>query len=199
MLFTPTTFGPLQIRNRSIRAAAFEGMCQNHLVSDALIKYHQSVAKGGVGMTTVAYAAIQQSGLSFPHQLWLNKDAEEGLRKLTDVVHREGSAASIQLGHCGNMAKKSITKTRPIAPSAKFNLYAPSLPKAMSKNDISETVKAFGEAVIRARNVGFDAVEIHAGHGYLISQFLSPYTNKRKDEFGGSLDNRMRFMARVIG
>ena len=198
MLFTPVKLGPLTLRNRSIRAAAFEGMSQNHGVTQQLIDYHHSVARGGIGMTTVAYAAVQKSGLSFPHQLWLREEILPDLRKLTDAVHKENAAASIQLGHCGNMAKHSIVCGRPIAPSTHFNFYAPSFPRAMKKTDIVETVKTFGKGVRLARNAGFDAVEIHAGHGYLISQFLSPATNKRKDEFGGSLQNRMRFMELVI-
>ncbi|MDZ7608736.1 MAG: NADH:flavin oxidoreductase [Cyclobacteriaceae bacterium] len=198
MLFTPIKIGPLTLRNRSIRAAAFEGMSQNHGVTKQLIDYHRAVAHGGIGMTTVAYAAVQKSGLSFPHQLWLRNEIVPDLRRLTDAVHAENAAASIQLGHCGNMAKHALIGGRPIAPSAHFNFYAPSFPRAMTNSDIADTVKAFGNGVRLAQEAGFDAVEIHAGHGYLISQFLSPATNKRRDEFGGSLENRMRFMELVI-
>jgi 2,4-dienoyl-CoA reductase-like NADH-dependent reductase (Old Yellow Enzyme family) len=198
MLFTPIKIGPLTLRNRSIRAAAFEGMSQDHGVTKQLIDYHRAVARGGIGMTTVAYAAVQKSGLSFPHQLWLRQEIVPDLRKLTDAVHSENAAASIQLGHCGNMAKHSIIGGRPMAPNAHFNFYAPSFPRAMTKSNIADTVKAFGDGVRLAQEAGFDAVEIHAGHGYLISQFLSSATNKRSDEFGGSLENRMRFMELVI-
>ncbi len=198
MLFTPIKIGSLNLRNRSIRAAAFEGMSQNHGVTEQLMDYHRAVAAGGIGMTTVAYAAIQKSGLSFPHQLWLRNEIIPDLRRLTDAVHAENAAASIQLGHCGNMAKHSIIGGRPIAPNTHFNFYAPSFPRAMTKSDIADTVTAFGNGVRLAQEAGFDAVEIHAGHGYLISQFLSPATNKRHDEFGGSLENRMRFMELVI-
>ena len=142
MLFTPYQLGPLTLRNRVIRAAAFEGMCPGNRVSEKLIDYHRSVAAGGVGMTTVAYAAVHRSGLSFPHQLWLNDAAIPELRKLTDAVHREGAACSIQLGHCGNMAKRAVTKSRPMAPSARLNLYGPTFPKAMSLSEIDEMVSA---------------------------------------------------------
>ncbi|MGB3077031.1 MAG: NADH:flavin oxidoreductase [Chitinophagales bacterium] len=198
MLFTPVKIGPLKLRNLFIRAAAFEGMSPQHGVSQKLINYHQSVAAGGIGMTTVAYAAVSKNGLSFPHQLWLRAEVVPPLRKLTDAVHAQGAAASIQLGHCGNMSKRSVTGTRPVAPSARFNMYAPSFPRAMRKVEIPEMAKSFGNAVRLAQQAGFDAVEIHAGHGYLISQFLSPFTNHRKDEFGGSLINRMRFLKMVI-
>ena len=105
-LFTSEQLGPLILKNRAIRAAAFEGMSHGHLVSDDLIKYHKAVSAGGVAMTTVAYAAVSQSGLSFDHQLWLRKEAVSGLKKLTDAMHSEGSLAAIQIGHCGLMAKK---------------------------------------------------------------------------------------------
>lgn len=197
-LFEPCTIGPVRLRNRSIRAAAFEGMCPGHLSSPELLAYHREVAEGGVGMTTVAYAAVEQSGLSFPHQLWLRSEAVPGLRALTDAVHAAGARASIQIGHCGNMAHAAVAGGRAIAPSARFNLYGPTLPRAMDQADIGRVVASFAGAVGLARDAGFDAVEVHAGHGYLISQFLCPATNRRRDAYGGSLDRRMRFMREVI-
>jgi 2,4-dienoyl-CoA reductase-like NADH-dependent reductase (Old Yellow Enzyme family) len=116
------------------------------------------------------------------------------LRKITDAIHSEGAAASIQLGHCGNMSHKNICGCTPLAPNTGFNLYSPTFTRGMKQSDIIGISKAYGNAVRLAREAGMDAVEIHAGHGYLISQFLSPYTNHRKDEYGGSLQNRMRFM-----
>lgn len=198
MLFSPFKLGPVTLRNRTIRAAAFEGMCPNNLPSDQLTAYHKAVAAGGIGMTTVAYAATERSGLSFPHQLLLNEEALPGLRVLTEAVHKEGAACSIQIGHCGNMAKRSVTGLRPLAPTSRINMYGPTFPKAMTRSEIQESAKAFGRAVKLARSAGFDAVEVHAGHGYLISQFLSPYTNQRNDEFGGSLENRSKFMRMVM-
>jgi 2,4-dienoyl-CoA reductase-like NADH-dependent reductase (Old Yellow Enzyme family) len=197
-LFTPFKLGPLTLRNRTIRAAAFEGMCPGNLPSDNLFKYHLDVAAGGIGMTTIAYAAVEQSGLSFPHQLWLNQAAIPGLRKITDAVHRVGAACSIQIGHCGNMSKASIAGRLPLAPSAGINLYVPTFTHRMNNADIQSVVKSFGKAVNLAREAGFDAVEVHAGHGYLISQFLSHFTNKRKDSFGGSLENRVRFTLMIM-
>lgn len=98
MLFTPVKIGPLQLRNRSIRAAAFEGMCPGHTVSERLVNYHRSVAAGGVGMTTVAYAAVIKSGLSFPHQLWLRKEIIPELKTLTDAIHQENAASPCRSG-----------------------------------------------------------------------------------------------------
>ncbi|MFO0755464.1 MAG: NADH:flavin oxidoreductase [Byssovorax sp.] len=197
-LFEPVRIGPVTLPNRTIRAAAFEGMCPGHRPSPALVDYHRAVAAGGVGMTTVAYAAVERSGLSFEHQLWLRPEVVAELRALTDAVHAEGARASIQIGHCGNMAKPSVAGGRPLAPSARLNLYGPTFPRAMTESDLDRVVESFGRAVGLARDAGFDAVEVHAGHGYLISQFLSPFTNRRRDDYGGSLDNRMRLLRRVM-
>lgn len=197
-LFTEASIGPITLRNRTIRSAAFESMCPGNAPSQQLLDYHRSVAAGGVGMTTVAYAAVAQSGLSFDRQLWMRKEIVPGLRKLTDSVHKEGGAASIQLGHCGNMSHKKICGETPVGASSGFNLYSPTFVRGLRKDELRLMAKAYGNAVRIARESGFDAVEIHAGHGYLISQFLSPYTNHRKDEYGGSLDNRMRFMDEVM-
>lgn len=198
LLFTPVTLGPLTLRNRSIRSAAFESMCPGNVPSPQLLAYHRSVAAGGVGMTTVAYAAVTRSGLSFDRQLWMRPEIVPGLRELTDVVHAEGAAASIQLGHCGNMSHKSICGCLPVGASSGFNLYSPTFVRGLRADELPEMAKAYGRSVCLAREAGFDAVEIHAGHGYLISQFLSPSTNHRKDEFGGTLANRMRFMEMVM-
>lgn len=198
LLFTPVTLGPLTMRNRSIRSAAFESMCPGNVPSPQLLDYHRSVAAGGVGMTTVAYAAVTRSGLSFDRQLWMRPEIVPGLRELTDAVHAEGAAASIQLGHCGNMSHKSICGCLPVGVSSGFNLYSPTFVRGLRADELPEMAKAYGRSVGLAREAGFDAVEIHAGHGYLISQFLSPSTNHRKDEFGGTLANRMRFMEMVM-
>lgn len=197
-IFTPVTFGPLTLRNRTIRSAAFENMCYDNKPSQDLFNYHTAVAKGGIGMTTIAYAAVNRSGVSFNGQLWMREEIIPELKKLTDAIHAEGAKASIQLGHCGNMTHRSTCGQTPIGASTGFNLYSPTFVRGMKEQEILDLVKDFGTAVNLARKAGFDCVEIHAGHGYLISQFLSPYTNHRKDRFGGSLDNRMTFMRMVI-
>ena len=192
VLFTPKTLGPVTLRNRTIRSAAFENMCTDNSPSEELYNYHISVAKGGIGMTTVAYAAVSRSGLSFPGQLWIRPEIKNSLRNLTDGIHNAGAKAAIQLGHCGNMSHKSITKCIPVGASTGFNIYSPTLVRGMKKYELQNMAYNFGEAVRNVMDSGFDCVEIHAGHGYLISQFLSPYTNKRRDEYGGSLENRSR-------
>ncbi|MGN1046145.1 MAG: NADH:flavin oxidoreductase [Candidatus Cryptobacteroides sp.] len=197
-LFTPYKLGPVELRNRTVRSAAFEAMCPGNRPSQELFDYHTAVARGGIGMTTVAYAAVCQSGVSFDTQLCMREEIVPELKKLTDAIHAEGAKASIQLGHCGNMTHRSTCHCKPMGASNGFNLYSPTFYRKMNRDDIEFVAKSFGEAVRLSMKAGFDAVEIHAGHGYLISQFLSPYTNRRKDEFGGSLDNRMRFMRMCV-
>ena len=199
LLFTPYQLGPITLRNRTIRSAAFENMCPGNVPSQALIDYHVSVARGGVGMTTVAYCSVDRSGVSFDGQLYVHDGARAGLCKLTEAVHAEGAKVSIQLGHCGNMTHSyTCGGHTPVGASTGFNLYSPTFVRGLKADEIREIVRHFGQAVDFCRGCGFDCVEIHAGHGYLISQFLSPYTNHRRDSYGGSLENRMRFMDEVL-
>lgn len=198
-LFTPYKLGPVTLRNRTIRSAAFESMGKDFGPTRQLKDYHVAVARGGVGMTTLAYAAVCRSGLSFNKQLWLRPEIVPGLREITDAVHREGAAAAIQIGHCGNMTHWTTAGQMPIGASTGFNLYAYTPVRGMKRREIEQVARDFGTAVRTARDAGFDSVEVHAGHGYLISQFLSPYTNHRHDEYGGSLENRMRFMRMCLG
>ena len=197
-IFTPVRIGPVTLRNRVIRSAAFENMARGNSPSQELMDYHVAVARGGVGMTTLAYASVNRSGLSFDGQLWMREEIVPGLRAITDAIHAQGAKASIQLGHCGNMTHRSTCGCMPLGASGGFNLYSPTFVRKMREDEILSLVEDFGHAVELARQAGFDCVEIHAGHGYLISQFLSPYTNHRRDRFGGSLQNRMRLMQMVI-
>lgn len=193
-LFTPGWIGPVELRNRTIRSAAFEGMGRNNGPTDMLRDYHWSVAEGGVGMTTLAYAGICRSALSFDTQLWLRPEIVAPLREITDGIHERGAKASIQIGHCGNMTHRSTAGGLPVGVSTGFNLYSPTFCRGLRKDELKQLARDFGEAVNTARDAGFDCIEVHAGHGYLISQFLSPFTNHRRDEFGGKLENRMTFM-----
>ena len=197
-IFTPVSIGPVTLRNRVIRSAAFENMAYGNSPSQDLYDYHVAVARGGVGMTTLAYASVNRSGLSFDGQLWMREEIVPGLKRITDAVHAAGAKCSIQLGHCGNMTHRATCGCMPVGASSGFNLYSPTFVRGLKIPEIDALVEDFGRAVDLAREAGFDCVEIHAGHGYLISQFLSPYTNHRHDEYGGSLENRMRLMQRVI-
>ena len=197
-LFTPYQLGPIVLRNRFIRSAAFENMCTGNVPSQELEDYHVSVARGGVGMTTVAYCAVDLSGVSFDGQLYVRKEALPGLKHLTDAVHKEGAKVSIQLGHCGNMTHMSTCQCIPVSASTGFNLYSQTIHRALKREEIHQMVKKFGEGVDFCREAGFDCVEIHAGHAYLISQFIAKRTNRRCDEYGGSFENRVRFMNEVL-
>jgi len=197
-LFTPYQLGPITLRNRFIRSAAFENMARANKPTQELQDYHVSVARGGVGMTTVAYAAVDLSGVSFDGQLYVRPEIIPDMQKMTSAIHAEGAKASIQLGHCGNMTHFYTCHCMPVSASTGFNLYSPTLHRRLKVSEIQKLVRKFGEAVDWARECGFDCVEIHAGHAYLISQFLAKRTNRRHDQYGGSLENRMRFMNEVL-
>ena len=197
-LFTPFQLGPIALRNRFIRSAAFENMARANKPTQELKDYHVSVARGGVGMTTVAYCAVDLSGVSFDGQLYVNDAIIPDMKKMTDAIHAEGAKVSIQLGHCGNMTHFYTCHCMPVSADTWFNLYSPTIHRRLKVAEIKKLVQKFGEAVDFARKCGFDCVEIHAGHAYLISQFLARRTNHRHDEYGGSLENRMRFMNEVL-
>ncbi len=197
-VFMPAKIGSLQLRNRIIRAGCFEGMCPEGCVSNELIEHHRAVAAGGTAMTTVAYCSVARDGRAYGHELWMRQEVLPDLKRLTDAIHAEGGAASVQLGHCGFFASRSAIGHQPIGASRKFCTYRMSFPRPMNEQDIVEVREQFGQSAKMAIQAGFDAIEIHAGHGYLLSQFLSPYTNKRKDQYGGSLENRIRFPKSVV-
>jgi 2,4-dienoyl-CoA reductase-like NADH-dependent reductase (Old Yellow Enzyme family) len=188
----------LTLRNRIIKAGCFEGMSQNGGVTPALEEHHRKIAAGGTAISTVAYCSVSEDGRAYAHEMWMHEKLIPDLKRLTSKIHAEGAAASIQLGHCGYFASKKVIGHRPMGASPKFNLFRLSYCREMTKQDIENKIENFVNATAIAIEAGFDAVEIHAGHGYLLSQFISPYTNKRKDEYGGSLENRMRFPTAVI-
>ncbi|HUU64103.1 MAG TPA: NADH:flavin oxidoreductase [Dehalococcoidia bacterium] len=197
-VLTPGKIGGLELRNRIIRSGCFEGMCPGGAPSDALIDHHREVAAGGAAMTTVAYCSVSFDGRAFGHEIWMREEIVPDLKKITDAVHREGAAVNIQLGHCGYFSNKNVIGRRPIGASRKFCTFRYAFAHEMTEEEINRVKEDFGKAAQLAIQAGFDAVEIHGGHGYLLSQFLSPYTNMRKDRYGGSLENRMRFPAAVI-
>jgi 2,4-dienoyl-CoA reductase-like NADH-dependent reductase (Old Yellow Enzyme family) len=197
-LFSPYQLGPITLRNRIIRSAAFENMARANAPTKELQDYHVSVARGGVGMTTVAYCAVDLSGVSFDGQLYVRPEIIPDMKKMTDAIHAEGAKASIQLGHCGNMTHFYTCHCMPVSADTWFNLYSPTIHRRLKVEEIKHLVKKFGEAVDWARECGFDCVEIHAGHAYLISQFIAPRTNHRHDQYGGSFENRVRFMNEVL-
>lgn len=191
-LFAPARLGPLTLRNRFIKAATFEGMSKGALVSDDLIAFHRRHAAGGVGMTTVAYCAVAPEGRTERHQIWMRPEALPGLRRLTDAVHAEGAAVSAQIGHAGPVADGRSNGRPALAPSASFSAQGLARIRRATQDDIERITRAHAEAARLAIDAGFDAVEIHLGHNYFASSFLSPRINRRKDAYGGPLDRRAK-------
>ncbi|GAA1632993.1 NADH:flavin oxidoreductase [Nonomuraea maheshkhaliensis] len=191
-VFQQARLGPLTLRNRIIKAATFEGMARNALVGDDLIAFHRAHAAGGAAMTTVAYCAVAPEGRTQRHQLWMRQEALPGLRRLTDAVHAEGAAVSAQLGHAGPVANSRSTRLPALAPSARVNPQAMAMTRRATVADIERITAAHATAAELAVRAGFDAVEIHLGHNYFASSFLSPRLNRRRDAYGGSLANRAK-------
>ncbi|QLL08460.1 NADH:flavin oxidoreductase [Mycobacterium vicinigordonae] len=197
-VFSPAKLGPLTLRNRVIKAATFEHRTPNALVSDDLIEYHRQPAAGGVGMTTVAYCAVSPGGRTGGDGLWMRPEAVPGLRRLTDAIHAEGVAVSAQIGHAGPVADARSNKTTALAPVRFFNPIGMRFARKADRDDIDDVLADHAHAARFAVEAGFDAVEIHLGHNYLASSFLSPLINRRDDEFGGSLANRAKVARGVV-
>ena len=191
--FTPGRINGLRLRNRIIKTATYEGMSPGGVPNAALVEHHVALARGGVGMSTLAYCAVDASGRTFADQLVMNEAAVEPLRQLTSRVHEAGAAMSIQLAHCGgfsrDLAQGRAPRPGPRGPSRALNLYGMLRGlvwvKAMDHLDIAAVIQQFARAADLAKQAGFDAVELHLGHGYLLSQFLSPALNRRRDQWGG--------------
>lgn len=200
--FDEITIGPLNLRNRFIKSGANEAMCLNGRPTSALVKHHSELAMGGVGMTTVAYMAVAPEARTLPNQIWMRPDILPDLRALTAAVHIGGAAISAQITHGGSFVTGMKVKGRTISASSGFNpagmLKGNFLQRAMTEADMNRVTAEFVAAAKLARDAGFDAVELHMGHGYLLNQFISPLSNRRKDEYGGNSGNRVRFPARVL-
>jgi dimethylglycine catabolism A len=205
ILLTPARIGSLEIPNRIVmpsmttRTADAEG-----IVTDASLAYYAARARGGTGLITVEMASPERAGRHRRRELGIYDDRFlPGLTRLTAEIHRHGAKASIQLGHGGGHTRVDICGEMPIAPSAIPHpvyeiTFETIVPQEMSHARIAQTVAAFAAAAVRARRAGFDCVEIHAAHGYLISQFHAPFENRRSDQYGGSLENRARFGLEVL-
>jgi 2,4-dienoyl-CoA reductase-like NADH-dependent reductase (Old Yellow Enzyme family) len=201
--FSPLRIGPLTLRNRFIKSATNEGRARGGTASKSLVKFHEDMAAGGNAMTTVAYCAVSPDGRTFVDQVTLDAAAVPHLRVLTDEVHRHGAAASAQITHGGCFTFiDQLSSGRPLSSSGGFNkvgiMSGMLLRQAMTEADMERIAGEFVQAARLAREAGFDAVEIHMGHGYLLSQFISPLYNRRRDRYGGSVENRVRYPAMVL-
>ena len=200
-LFTTKKIGNVEIPNRFVTSATYESMAnENGEVSDELIKRYEKLAKGGVGLSITGLMYVHDSGRGYKFQTSIHHDSMiEGLKKLTDAVHQASGKIAFQLVHCGRQTTKKMTGQTPLAPSSRgrdpMNFVKP---KEMTEDEIMEMIKAFGAAAKRAVQAGADAVQLHGAHGYLISEFLSPFFNIRTDSWGGSDENRFRFLKEVF-
>ena len=189
----------MPLENRFIRSATWEGMCEEDgRPTPKLASCYHDLAVGGVGLIITGYAFVRPDGKQLPGKMGIHTDdfAAE-MRALTRTVQNQGGRICIQLVHAGGQTTANVAGRRPLAPSAVKVAQFPEEPEAMSKQDIDEIVAAFGVGARRAREYGFDSVQLHAAHGYLINQFLSPLTNRRTDGYGGPVENRCRFLMEV--
>ena len=198
----PLQIGPVTLRNAFIKAATNENMSKKGVPTQAMLEHHRTLAEGGVGMSTMAYLAVEKTGRTLADQIWLHAEVVPDLKAVTDAVHQAGGKIAAQITHGGSF----VTGTFVPAPlkSASGGLNAAGLlcgnvfRRAMNQRDMDEIVARFVEGAELCVEAGFDAVEIHMGHGYLLNQFISPLDNRRTDEFGGGPENRVRFPARVL-
>lgn len=204
-LFSPVTLGDTEIPNRVVLPSMTTRLAdEDGYATDAVLAYYRARAAGGVGLITVEMASPERAGRHRFHELGIYHDwFLPGLRRLVDALHAEGSQVSIQLGHAGSRARSAVSGETPVAPSAVqtpvFEIERELvIPQAMSVERLQQAVAAFVAAAHRARQAGFDAVELHGAHGYLISQFLSPLENRRTDDYGGNLCNRARFGLEIL-
>ena len=198
-LFDNVRIGPVTLNNRFVRSATWEGMCDERgAATGRLIDYYADLARGGTGLIISGYTYVREDGKQFPGKMGLYSDELVAqLRDLTAAVHKEQGKIFCQLVHAGGQTSAKMIGRQPLAPSAvEFPSYG-ELPKAMAAAEIEGLVDAFATAAKRAVQAGFDGVQLHGAHCYLINQFLSPLTNRRTDQYGGSLDNRMRFLEDV--
>lgn len=195
LVFEPGKIGGMLIKNRLVRSATYEGMAaEDGSITDELVRLYKNLAAGGVGLIVTGLTYIQPGGKGLPNQMGIDRDdLIPGLHKLTQKVHEHGNGCKIamQVAHSG---RQSFILNDMVAPSAVLERVRDIVPRAMTVADIEETIEAFASAVARAKEAGFDAVQLHAAHGYLLSEFLSPFTNRRTDEYGGSTEKRLKIV-----
>jgi len=198
-LFDITSINGMILNNRFVRSATWEGMAGDYgTPASGLIDMMIKLVKGGVGLIITSHAYVLKNGKAAPWQLGIyNDQLVPGLSKMVEEVHKNEGKIVVQISHGGLYANSKLTGEVPFAPSAVSN-FSKVIPHEMTQQDIQNIVEAFGISAKRARTAGFDGIQIHAAHGYLLSQFLSPAFNKRKDDYGGSIENRVRIIQEVL-
>jgi len=201
-IFEPTSLAGIQLKNRIIRSATHEGMAdEKGFPTDKLKKLYIRLAKGGVGAIITGYAAIQADGKSplFAMTMIDNDKSIPKYKEITDAVHEYNTPIIMQIAHCGRQTRSKITGFTPVAPSAIRNsFYNEDMPKELSEDEIIRLIDNFVSAIIRVKQAGFDGVQLHSAHGYLLSEFLSSYSNQRKDRWGGAIENKYRIIDEII-
>ena len=198
-LFDQTTIKSMTLKNRLVRSATWEGMCeQDGRLTEKVVNWYRELSKGGVGLIITGYSFVRPEGKGLPGKMGIHTDAfADDYEKLTHAIHDAGGTVALQIVHAGGQTDANAAGRQPLAPSAVKVDQFPEMPVELSKDEISDIVTAFGEGARRAKAWGFDAVQLHGAHGFLINQFLSPLTNRRTDEYGGSMENRYRFLLEV--
>ncbi len=199
-LFTPYRLKGLVIKNRIVKSATLENMATPEgLPTDETQQFYVRLARGGAGLIITGYAYVNETGRPYPLQSGIHHDKViSGWRRITDAVHEAGSMIAMQIVHGGRQIKPSTPRRRrSLAPSAFPDFVYFTLPRSMTEPEILQTIRDFGDAAARVKEAGFDAVQIHGAHGYLVSGFLSPLTNRRHDGWGGDFERRFRFLAEV--
>jgi 2,4-dienoyl-CoA reductase-like NADH-dependent reductase (Old Yellow Enzyme family) len=196
-VFAPATLGPVTLRNRTVKAATFEGRAPYGQVTDDLIDYHLAVARGGVGLTTVAYLAIAPEGRTHAEQIVVGADTLAGLARLTDAIHETGAAVAGQVGHAGPVANGRSNRVPALSASRMPSPLSMQMVRSASERDLTRITKAYVATARTLVRAGFDVLELHMAHSYLISSFLAPGLNRRKDRWGGSMENRARLGRQV--
>jgi 2,4-dienoyl-CoA reductase-like NADH-dependent reductase (Old Yellow Enzyme family) len=198
-LFEENSMGPMRLRNRFVRSATWEGMAgDDGSVTDGIMAMYDGLAKGGVGLIITGHAYVNKQGQAVERQLGIDDERRlPGLAALTEAVHRTDAKIAVQLSHAGCRGAVGLTGIEPIGPSVLTGERG-QVSRAMTEDDFESTTEAFAKAAMRAEKAGFDAVQLHAAHSYLISEFLSPCHNKRTDGYGGAIENRARFLLEIV-
>ncbi|NOQ46649.1 MAG: NADH:flavin oxidoreductase [Desulfobulbaceae bacterium] len=198
-LFEKTTISGMKLQNRMVRSATWEGMCDhNGCPTDKLINYYRQLALGGIGLIMTGYTFVSLEGKQLPGKMGIySDDFAENFKKMTSSIHDAGGVIAVQLVHAGGQTDSNNAGRQPLAPSAVQVDQFPEMPAELTHDEIQNIVNAFGEGARRAKEWEFDAVQLHGAHGYLMNQFLSPLTNRRTDAYGGSIENRSRFVIDV--
>ena len=196
-VFGPATLGPVQLRNRTVKAATFEGQAPQGQVTQGLIDYHLAVARGGIGLTTVAYLAVAPEGRTHREQIVVGEDTLAGLSRLADAIHETGAKVAGQVGHAGPVANGRSNGVKAIAASRMPSPLSMQMIRSATEADLTRVTKAYAATARTLVRAGFDVLELHMAHSYLISSFLAPGLNRRKDGWGGELANRARLARQV--